>query len=241
MNETAKRKVFDYDWLFSSMWKAAFVTGLATAVAATFLPSKATWIIGIPAFCGLLFGIVIELRCVHATEFEYDSTTGFSDPVRAPSPIAFFSNFWLALKRERKATLDQLDFFEQLIEDPADRRKVHVIATDQGDVFVLHCGRLQDLLVSRITEDLDKATEHALALALKKFAQHIDPQTEPLFRKTFREIIKADFRGNVAQLLQNVGDSLIRELVQTAERTEQETRFKLEAIEPKPSSRRRVA
>jgi hypothetical protein len=136
----------------------------------------------------------------------------------------------VALQKPKKPVTGQLDLFEQIVEDPSERRKIGRITTQKGEMFVVQCTRFQDLLVSRIVDDIDKATDHALAVAMRRHVRSVDPHRESLFRRSFRETVKSDFRGSVTRLIARVGDKLINELRKEAASTQAEQgEFRLES------------
>lgn len=191
--------------LFKEAWKYAFAAGAIAAVLSVARP-ELTQVILITSFSiASLAGVVFGALCC----FSKPSGAG------AESPLADFrSNLWLHLK-EYKSSTEQLDLFEKLVEDPKKRRRVFMMRSGTQEWVVVNADRYHELLVSRIGDTVDKVTDHALAVAWKQVKRK--PGLLGLEDKVFREIVKADFRGNLYTLLSRKGAELEDELRRLAE------------------------
>src|SRR5438128_2492405 len=123
-----KDDLFDYSWLFSSMWKTAILVGVLTAVPAAILYERAPWLIAIPLIAGAAYGAYLELRCIHGEPLVAEVPEEVGEAHDLVPTQSFHSNFWLILKKQKFAG-GQLDLFESIVEDPKDRRKVYVLHT----------------------------------------------------------------------------------------------------------------
>jgi hypothetical protein len=210
--------------------------GAAVAAGSVFFGAifpHAGWIMTLPFVVGAATGILIGIF-LPASDSDLPSIESEISEVEVGDEVSFHSDFYAALQKPKKPTIGQLDLFEQIVEDPSERRKIGRIITQKGQMFVVQCTRFQDLLVSRIVDDIDKATDHALAVAMRRHVKSVDPQRESLFRRSFRETVKSDFRGSVARLIARVGDKVINELRKEAASVEQEKGdFRLESTKTK--------
>ena len=177
----------------------------------------------IPILIGAAIIGVFELRdLVRIRQGREEGLVGFLAEKEsgdgAHFPAAFRSDFWLQLKRFKKRTPSQLDMFENMVEDDTPRRRVQILPTPTGDIFVLNAQRYHEVLLDRMLENVDKATEHALAVAFKTHGTRLSSDDiATLLSKLFRETVKNDFRGNVAKLLSKIGEEIIVELIESAE------------------------
>jgi len=152
----------------------------------------------------------------------------------------FYSNFWLRIQVGKSPSVSSLDLFEELVPDIRDRRKIHRFRTTQGEIYVLNVERFMEVLVSRSMDDLNRATEHALAVAWQRTCGSLRPEIDPLLSKNFREVFKGNLSGSIVELLSNVGSGIINELSAEAEPVAENTDpFELEALPSKPPKKPR--
>jgi hypothetical protein len=144
----------------------------------------------------------------------------------------FRSDFWLRLRglKSKKKNTGQIDMFEQIVPEISDRKRVFKITTTQGELFVVSADHFQDLLVTRATDDIDRATEHALGVAWKSIPVSVRPELCAILNKIVREVIKNDMRGSIVKMLSHIGENVLAELEESPEPAPQDEPFKLEAV-----------
>jgi len=207
---------------YDRLWIIAFIVSAISVVPVLIFKEKAPWVILFPILIGGITIAFFEIRDAIRRAAK-DASVGFvvdskTDDLLPPEPMPFHSNFWLQLKKVRKNNPTQLDLFEFMVEDREDRRKVQIVPSPKGDIYVLSAERFQEILLDRTMEHMDKATEHALAVAFKRHGGQLQNEARELLRKQFRETIKDDVRGNLVKLLCNKGAEIISELVKDVEK-----------------------
>ncbi len=222
------------------IWGVACLGALVLAFATAFMTSIPKWIGAVPVAGGVLLALVIELqssrsRSNSATEPEPKIVEEINDKPE------YSSDFWLQIRRH-KPSAGQLNLFEQMVPDTTERRKLFRMKTDRGEILLINAERFQELLVSRVVDDADKATDHALATAWHRGGGPDNPELECLIRKTFRDVVKADFRGNFVRLVSQVGEKILMELLLEAKQAEEDAAggpFRLEPVLPPSRGRKK--
>lgn len=198
-----------------ALWKWSALTGLLLALAAAPVQELPSWMAVIPIVIGIVIGLFL---CHRAGE--------------TPEMKDFRSDFWLRLCDEAKSAKGsgQLDFFQAVVPEAAERKRVFRMQTDHGPLYIVSAERFQDLLVSRATDDIDRATEHALGVAWRSMPATIKPELGALLRDRVRDVIKNDMRGSIVKLLSHVGERVLDDLEESVEEQAQSEPFKLEPM-----------
>jgi hypothetical protein len=209
------------------VWRGAAALALCFGTAAAVWPEYDKPLISVPVIAAAVAGIVL----------------GWIGAGRNREELVrdFTSNFWLRLHVEEPTNIEAVDLFEQIVPDLHDRRKIYRLETTRGEIYLLHAQRFVELLVSRSMDDLDKASEHAMALAWQRSFGEQRPELAPLLGKAFRETFKADLSGSMVKIISRVGDKLVQELAAAAEPKPPTTEapFALEALTPSAKVRKR--
>ena len=106
---------------------------------------------------------------------------------------------------------------------------------------MLHVERFIELLVSGAMKEMDRATEHSLAVAFQRTCGELRPELVPLLDKTFRELVKDDLNGNIITIISRVGAGIVRDLGASLEPVvESEEPFMLEMMTPTTATKKRA-
>lgn len=234
----------DHAKVFSRIWLiAAIVATIATPFVVLWKDS-APWLISVPISIGVIIVFTLEFRRQFQTRrIEEPAEKHFSVlPADYRGMGAFEESVVLELKSTKKAAKGQLDMFEEMNPEDFPQTKVRVFKDAKGrEVYAINCSRFVELMVSRLMEDVDKAAEHALAMAWKRYRQGTANREElrRFLDKTIRETIKSDFRGNALIIFSKTGEKVIKELVATVEESLAPEASELpEAPPPKGGKRR---
>ncbi|HVM59397.1 MAG TPA: hypothetical protein VMV72_00890 [Verrucomicrobiae bacterium] len=212
---------------FLRMWLVAFVVALVSVVPIMLLKERHPWVVLIPISIGAYIVLAFEVsddwadfrnrQRTHSMTgyFYFNPTTQEVSYKRAQDlPLQdSVSSFWLELKRFTKPSVHQLDLFEKIVTEDAERRRVRVLPTEHGDVYVISCERFIELLVSKLLDSTDKATEHALAVTWKGLDPVRREELRAILNKTVRETIKNDLRGTFIKLVSDGGAGVIQDLL----------------------------
>jgi hypothetical protein len=214
------------------VWAIAVTGAALLTLTSGLLGGLPPWSVAIPISIGAVLGLIFCIRTAAAWK-------DFEDDEILLKP--FSSDFWLRLRTEKnRNSPDQLDFFEQTVPEAGERRKVCRMVTDEGTIYLVSSERFHELLVSKVTDDLDRAAEHALAVAWRRIPTQMQPEIRLILNNLVRDIIINDLRGSVLRLLANTGHDVIKELEQIAEKAdEQPVPFKLEPVGPKMRAKRK--
>lgn len=209
----------DLDGQFSYGWKAGLLVAAMLALITAPLGELPKYYVAVPALIGVALAILVIARGSQQTAEVIPQPAEALTPTQPPTStevVEFRSDLWLQLKKHKASQSNQLDLFEQVVEDASERRKIHRLRTDAGDIYLVLAERWQELLVSRVLDTTDKATDHALAVALKRSGWHVDEGAERLLSKLFREQLKCDFRGSIVTMLSREGAKLTEDLASQA-------------------------
>jgi hypothetical protein len=198
-----------------TLWKWSAVAAVVLTLISTPFTDLPQWTLIIPMSVGIGFGLFLCYRAGENLQMK-----------------DFRSDFWLRLRslKSKNRHKEQIDMFEQVVPEIADRKRVFKITTTQGELFVVSADHFQDLLVTRATDDIDRATEHALGLAWKSIPVSVRPELCAILNKIVREVIKNDMRGSIVKMLSHIGESVLSELEESPEPPPQGEPFKLEAV-----------
>lgn len=193
---------------FKRMWLTAWLVALGgTPVVYSFRQTQ-PWIAAVPIAVGLVVFVVVEARRgTWASLWETllldkadmaDQARNLAEQLRqnrssvlvrfAPSPTSAYG---------------QLDLFERKVAPiTEDQKGLSFIRSELGQEFAfVTWHRFEELLLSEVMPDVDRATDNAFASALKHAPVAVARQLAELLDKEAREIMKQDFRTSSVSLI----------------------------------------
>jgi hypothetical protein len=115
------------------------------------------------------------------------------------------------------------------------KKTATIVHLEGKNHYLIDCDRFVALLLERMTEDANKAAEHALTMGIKRYGKTrpLEANVEKILSdKTVVEVIKSDFRGNMLMVINRTGEKIIRELTKQAKKGE-ESKSEMEASKQK--------
>jgi hypothetical protein len=194
----------------------AFLLGLAFALPAAFFPAFAKLFIALGAFTIVAACVFMEIKSEREAEIS-------NPPVVAELPEQYrgLSSFdkIVYLEMGEKGAPGQLELpsLAQLQRESRSRKHPIMIKYPTGrEVFLIDCDQFVAVLLDRMTEDANKAAEHALQMGLKRYGKvhSVSAELERfLTDKSILEVIKSDFRGNMLMVINRSGEKIVREMI----------------------------
>jgi hypothetical protein len=207
---------------FGRVWLVGAVVATVSTPLVVLWKASAPWLITVPISIGVVIVFILEFRAHRRSGESAESAAGFVAAVSSDyRGMGWYEgSIALEIKTPKKGPKGQLDMFEKMNPEEFPQTKVRVFKDSFGrDVYVINSGRFVELMVSRMLEDVDRAAEHALAVAWKRYGQATSNREElrKFLDKTVRETIKSDFRGNILVIISKTGEKVIKELVGNVE------------------------
>lgn len=194
----------------------ALLLGLAFAVPAAAFPALAKLFIVMGALTIVAACIFIEIRSEREAEIS-------NPPIVAELPEQYrgLSSFdkIVYLEMSEKGAPGQLELpsLAQLQRESRTKKNPIMIKYPTGrEVFLIDCDQFVAVLLDRMTEDANKAAEHALQMGLKRYGKvhSVSAELERfLTDKSIMEVIKSDFRGNMLMVINRSGEKIVREMI----------------------------
>ena len=210
------------DKMFARIWIIAAIVATVSTPFVVLWKESLPWLITIPISIGVVIVFASEFR--RQLQMREDSETSLVTISALPPDYkgigAYEESVALEIKPLRRGAKGQLDMFEAMNAEDFPQTKVRVFRNALGkEVYVVNCNRFVELMVSKLVDDVDKAAEHALAMAWKRYRQDTKDREElrKFLDKTVRETIKSDFRGNALIIFSKTGEKVMKELVASAE------------------------
>jgi hypothetical protein len=224
MNSSLETPVLSNAMVLRQIRPIALLVGLLFALPAAALPAYSVWFVAAGLCCGLGIALYLEFRSEEKEEVqellatlpaEYEGLGSFKDMVY--------------LEIQKPAQSGQLEFAEPTIAKMQEKLKkqnkmatvVHLAGKNH---YLIDCDRFIALLLDKMTEDANKAAEHALIMGIKRYGtvEKISQEVERILSdKSVIEVIKSDFRGNMLMVINRSGEKVIRELIKQAKKAEQ--------------------
>ena len=197
-----------------AVWKWSAISAVVLTLASAPFADLPQWTVTIPVCLGIGLGVFLCYRA--GQNFQMKD---------------FRSDFWLKLRGSKsRKTKGQLDMFDEVVPETADRKRICRITTNEETLYLVSADHFQDLLVSRTTDDIDRATEHALGVAWKSIPASMRPDLSALLHNTVRDVIKNDMRGSMVKMISHIGEGVLSDLEESPEVESQGGPFKLEPV-----------
>jgi hypothetical protein len=205
---------------YRPVWIFSFGLAIIFAPLVVVLNNSAPWLIAVPIVIGAVAIFIYELWA--SSQWESDEPgyfVGFPQDLKGLKAYEQFFALEINPPR-RKDGKGQLALFAGFTETTSSNSIRFVDSTDGRRIAIIPCDRYSALLITYLLENLDKATEKSLAAGMSRFGKLGKGQSDiKLFvqDKGIREIIKADFRGNLLSLVTKGGEKVVKDLLKTAE------------------------
>jgi hypothetical protein len=200
------------------------LVGFMFAVPAAAFPNYALWFV----IAGMLAGVSIALYLEFKSDQKEEVTGLLAElPAEFEGLGAFKDIVYLEIQKHLQS--GQLEFDEPtILKLQSQRKKQNKLATvvqlSGKNHYLVDCDRFIALLLDKMTEDANKAAEHALAMGIKRYGsvQTVNKELERLLSdKSVVEVIKSDFRGNMLMVINRSGEKVVRELIKQAKKSEE--------------------
>lgn len=191
----------------------AFFVALAMAVPAAAFPKFALLFVAAGVVLGSGIAMYLEFRSEEAEEREELLATL---PAEFEGLGCFTDTVFLELKQPAQPGQLEMSSIVGMQKERGQRKTATVVRLAGKNHFLVDSDRFIALLLDKMTEDADKAAEHALLMGLKRYGsvQMIEKELERfLSDKSVTEVIKSDFRGNMLMVINRSGEKIIRELI----------------------------
>ncbi len=198
-------------------WFFSFGLAILFAPFVVAFKNQAPWLIAVPVGLGALAVLLFEVthsRSKGALEALIVLPEGYHGLKAYENLLA------LEIKHPKKASKGQLPLLPGF-EEPRPHNSLRILRDERGtEISVVNCDRYSALLITYLLDNLDKVTDHALAAGLVRFGRAgkggIDLQAL-VQDKSVREVIKADFRGNLVMVVSKGGEKVLKDLIKATE------------------------
>ena len=194
----------------------ALLVALLFAFPAAAFPKFSILFVVIGTATGVLIALFLELQSEQAQDVddvlvalpaEYEGLGSFKDIV------------FLELKQPSQPGQLEMPSIIGMQKDRGQRKTTVVVHLAGKNHYLVDCDRFVALLLDKMTEDADRAAEHAILMGMRRYGsvRLIDKELERfLSDKSVVEVIKSDFRGNMLMVINRSGEKIIRELIKKA-------------------------
>lgn len=203
----------------------ALLIALLFALPAAAFPSFSVLFLSLGAVLGILTCVYLEVRCELKSDEKVKNQLLAELPPEYEGLASFKEIAMLELRNEPPP--GQLELPTMVApQHKTPRKTAAVVRSLEGkNLYLIDCDRFVALLLDRMTEDANKAVEHAMAMGLKRYgkAQTVSKELERfLSDSNVIEVVKSDFRGNMLMIINRAGEKSIRELIKKAQQTTKE-------------------
>lgn len=214
----------------------AALIGLMFAVPAAAFPNHALLFILLGTAVGVSIALYLEFKSEQAEDVEellaelpaeYEGLGSLKDIV------------YLELKQPSQPGQLEMPSIIEMQKERGPRKNATVVHLAGKNHYLVDCDRFIALLLDKMTEDANKAAEHAVSMGIKRYGnvRTIDKELERfLSDPSVIEVIKSDFRGNMLMVINRSGEKVIRELMKKA-RSSVEPKGELKATSAEPSTK----
>jgi len=230
-----------------SSYRVAWLIGIAIATLSTpfvvVFKATAPWIILIPITIGAFLVTVLEFRLLKLPKplkrFLYAEPNAEEAPTDFQMLRKYDELMALDIKPpKRKIPKEQLAF--KGFPEAKPSNSVRYLSDEEGrKVAVISCEKFSALMITYLVEHVDESTDVALRNGLDKFSKSESVKREIemfLQDKTVREVVKAQFRGNMAMTIAKGGQKVVKDLAKVMEEdakgTVEAPEFRLEYAAP---------
>ena len=199
-------------------YRLAWIFSIAVAViAAPFVvlfKESTPWLIGVPLCIGIAIILIYEYWAVFELSAEHDFLITLSNEYKGI--FSYDRLIALEVKENKAVPKGQLALFPSF-QEPTPRNALRKLVDEAGQpITVVSADRFSALLVTFLIDNMDKATEKSLKAGLARFGKiggHQSDLQSFVHDKVIREVIKSDFRGNLATLVSKGGEKIIKDLL----------------------------
>lgn len=193
---------------FGRLWLTAGVVGLSGTPIVYFFRHSQPWIAAIPIALGLVVFVVIESRRGTWSDLWHTMLLDEIDALHQARNLAqqlreTRSSVLVGFTPSPSSAYGQLDLFEKRVAAiTEDQKGLSFIRSELGQEFAfVTWHRFEELLLSEVMPDIDRATDSAFASALKHAPAAVARELGELLDKEAREIMKQDFRTSSVSLI----------------------------------------
>lgn len=201
---------YRFGWVFS------FVVALVFAPFIVLFQHSAPWLIAVPIILGAAVIFISEWRfsAVMPPDIEV-----FESLPKGFSGLKSYEQFLsLTIQTTKKTPKNQLSLFDAFPEPTSVNSIRTLYDANSKEIAAVNCDRFSALLISYLLENLDTATEKSLRAGLSRFGELGKGNSDIkmfVHDKTIREVIKADFRGNLVALVSRGGEKVVKDLLKS--------------------------
>jgi hypothetical protein len=213
------------------VWAFSIVVAVISAPFVVLFKESIPWLIAVPLCGGVLVILIYEYRAIFEISAEHDVMITLSEEFKGL--FSYDRLIALEVKETKTVPKGQLALFPAF-QEPTPRNALRRVMDESGqNITIVSADRFSALLVTYLIENMDKATEKSLRAGLARFGQMGKHQSDLqafVHDKVIREIIKSDFRGNLATLVSKGGEKIIKDLLKAeSARREEEQKKAIEA------------
>jgi hypothetical protein len=207
---------------FTRIWIIATLVGIALGIPAALFSDRIHWFVWLPIVAGTLLVLIAEVAVERQTTGKQQSESNVP-----PMP----SDFWglsgyrgrvaLAVRpKENEPGQGAFDFFRPFAATTKPLKTATILRDEQGtEIYVIDTERFVTLLVNRMISGADQVSELSLLRLVSRYSQmrRYRSELERLLRdRGLIDVIKADYRGNLIQVINRTGETIIRDLAREA-------------------------
>jgi hypothetical protein len=214
---------------YRAVWVGAFLIAILFAPYVVLFRETAPWLIAIPIVLGCLAVIAYEMR--NSGFWQREESEHLETMEAEHEGLKRYDRLLsLDVRPPSKVPRNQLALFPGFEQATPHNSVRMLLDSHNNEIPTVSCERYSALLVSYMMSNVDKATDKALSAAVKRFCKMGRSATEihlVLDNQIYRDIIKADVRGNLLTQISKGGEKVAKDLLKAV----QEAREKEESPE----------